>query len=146
MSNYFVWLHCPRALLANRVSQVLSKYALLDDCNDGSSLLSAWAIGNLERQAAHEQAKAVCSQIEDACGLSIAAFKAPSWCNLRPVDRGEHRVKGDGNVSFICDKNVTPHTFVAILPRDALTLTFPIVTHCIDRGSIWRLCCVLHGC
>ncbi len=42
----------------------LIKFALLEDCSRLDSLTSAWALGTLQRQAAHEQGKAVMSQIE----------------------------------------------------------------------------------
>jgi len=116
--------------------EVLRKYAVLEDCSRLDSLTTAWALGTLQRQSAHEQGKAVMSQIEDVTGLPPTAFEVPSWCNLRPTRSNEHRVLRQDGTTWLVDTSQEPVTAVCVLPRRALEHRWPLITHVIDRGSI----------
>ena len=114
--------------------QVLRKLVQFEDFSNNEELTMAWVQGKLERQAAHEQLRAVASAIKDFTGLGIEAWRMPEWCCVRPVASNEVRLQLPSGESIL--HNLTTKENTPRVPLQALELSWPIQSHTIDRGTV----------
>ena len=114
--------------------QVLRKVAQFDDFSNNGELTMAWVQGKLERQAAHEQLRAIASAIKDFIGLGIEAWRMPAWCCVRPVASNEVRLQLPSGESIL--HNLITKENTLCMPLQALELSWPIQSHTSDRGTI----------
>ena len=116
------------------------KYVRLDEVQSQPGLLSMWAKGRLERQAAHEQAKAVAAAVENVTGEPVTTWKPPADWILRPVRAGERRVTTKSGVSFVVvqdDDDSSVSTKHVVVPPSALhRSSFAVMTHIVGRCSV----------
>ena len=114
--------------------QVLRKLVQFEDFSNNEELTMAWVQGKLERQAAHEQLRAVASAIKELTCLGIEAWRMPEWCCVRPVASDEVRLQLPSGESIL--HNLITKENTLCMPLQALEFNWPIQSHTIDRGTI----------
>ena len=114
--------------------QALRKLVQFEDFSNNEELTMAWVQGKLERQAAHEQLRAVASAIEEFTGLGFEAWRMPEWCCVRPVVSNEVRLQLPSGESIL--RNLITKENTLRMPLQALESSWPIQSHTIDRGTI----------
>ena len=80
------------------------------------------------------QGRALGTIFENLCGISLAAFKLPSWLRCGPLTLTQRRMTISSGEAVVRDSR--DDSMYIQFPADRKEETIPTLTHVCDRGSI----------